>query len=131
MKYALITRIEMTKAGELIVTPVENVRDAEELYPHVYRMGTKAFWDRSRSSFVLPIPPDWSPEWSLIEAFNAIHLSAVSELGVRLVVSSSTKWINVSNNLKRQAAQWLATGRFRDSAADARKRREHDVRDYR
>jgi hypothetical protein len=100
MKDALISRVELTTSGELVVTPVENARDAEELYPWIWRMGTEAFWDKARCSFVLPIPEDWSPEWSLAKAFDTITLSALSELGVRLVVYSSTKFVNVPSDLK-------------------------------
>lgn len=98
MEYVPIKRIEVTESGELLVTPVENAANAKELYPFIYRTATGVSWNEPKQSFASPVPR----EWSYFQWFANIVSSAVSELGVRLVVTPSTQWVNVPNDLQNQ-----------------------------
>jgi hypothetical protein len=73
---------------QLVVCPSD---DPTGMFPYVYRSGTGVRWDAQCKSFVSPVPR----EWSHVNCFSQILTAVKSEIGVRLVLSHSTRWRNV------------------------------------
>lgn len=102
MDSAEIESVEVAPSGELLLRAAPDPRG---LYEYIYRTATGVRWDSARSAFVAPTPR----EWSYADWFGQILADAKSELGVTLVLSSATEWVNVAPKV-RQEIEVVANG---------------------
>ena len=87
-----IAEIEIDRDGRLRVVPSSNT------YPLIYREAVEVHWD-STGRFLYSPPPR---EWSYFDWFKHIIDTAGD-----LVLSPDTKWINVPDQLRRDAEAWM------------------------
>jgi Integron Cassette Protein Hfx_Cass5 len=89
MSDVLIVEVEILPTGQLAVHPRDNLSG---MFAFIYRAAAQIAWDPDRQSFVSPVPREWShTDW-----FRHILSAVRSETGVRLFLSDSTVWINIS-----------------------------------
>ena len=93
-----IIKVEVTNDKKLLVTPVFDKEKSESLYQFIYRMATGAYWNNEKQSFSSPVPR----EWSYFQWFENIVYCAKSELGISLVITAKTDWINVPDEEKKK-----------------------------
>ena len=91
MKQEFVAAIEIDSTGRIHVTP------GESQFPYIYREAMEVSWNESTRSLYSPVPR----EWSYAQWLQQI-LAAASEQGVKLVLGPSTKWVNVSNELRAE-----------------------------
>ena len=88
-----ISKIEILSTNELSITPATN---SNEFFKFIYRAATDVIWNEKEQCFMSPIPK----EWSHFDWYANIVDSVISEIGVNLVITPTTKWLNVSQNLQ-------------------------------
>jgi hypothetical protein len=89
-----ITEVEIRDDGRLFVKP------ATTNFSLIYRAAMEVGWDVESRSLFSPKPREWTyPMW-----FGHILAAAETEYGVRLSLNSRTKWINISDDLRRDIA---------------------------
>jgi len=93
-----VIKVEVSEDNNLLVTPAQDENKGEDLYQYIYRMATGVFWDKEKQSFSSPVPR----EWSYFQWFENIVYCAKSELGVALVITPKTSWVNVPDNEKEK-----------------------------
>jgi len=99
-----IIKVEVTDNNNLLVSPVLDEEKSEDLYQYIYRMATGVYWDKEKQSFSSPIPREWShSQW-----FENIAYCAKSELGVALVITPNTLWVNVPDNEKEKMVSYAS-----------------------
>jgi len=68
-------------------------------------MATGVYWDKENKSFASPVPREWSySQW-----FENIVHCAKSELGVALVTTPKTRWVNVPEKEKEKMVGYAST----------------------
>ena len=94
-----IAELEIDTAGNLHVVPSTHV------FPHIYREAMEVHWDAARHSLYSPAPREWSySHW-----FQQI-LAAAREQGCELLLTASTKWINIDPGVKADLFQMVGNG---------------------
>ena len=88
-----IIKVEVLETKELSVTPEVNRND---LFQFIYRTATGVTWNEKEQCFISPIPK----EWSHFDWYANIVDSVISEMGVNLIITKSTKWHNVPQNIQ-------------------------------
>jgi len=91
MKTDFIKRIEIDSDGRLLVAP-SHLR-----LPFVYREAAEVSWDENGAFLYSPTPRQWSYfEWFM-------HIMQVAkQLNCDLQIASTTIWVNVPDDLRRQ-----------------------------
>ena len=90
-----ITKIEVLASNELSVTPIVNWND---FFQFIYRTATGVVWNDKNQCFMSPIPKDWSHfDW-----YANIVASVISEMGVKLIITPETKWLNIPKSLQEE-----------------------------
>ena len=95
MRQIPITQVEVAGSGLLHVKP--SVPDSED-FEHIYRTATGVRWLRD----LRVLAPAKVVELSLAQWFAEIVDAAASEYGVRLTLTSETKWENVPEQLRSE-----------------------------
>jgi hypothetical protein len=101
MKEVEISKVEVLQSGEILVTPVINLKD---LFQFIYRTATGVTWNESSQSFMSPTPR----EWTLFDWYKSILDSVVSEMDVLLKVTPITEWQNVPQELQESIKSYVA-----------------------
>ena len=66
--------------------------------PDIFRSGMEVHWDPSTRTLYTPKPREWTyPKW-----FHHLVHAALDECGVRLVLSTETRWLNVPEEVRRE-----------------------------
>ena len=97
-----ITKVEVLATNELSVTPVINWNDFFQL---IYRTATGVVWNERNQCFMSPVPK----EWSHFDWYANIVTSVISEMGVNLIITPETKWLNVPERLKKEIIKYDPT----------------------
>ena len=83
-----ISKIEILDNEEMYVVLGSG---GKPMYQHIYREAAEVYWDNERAGFTAPPPRKWShADW-----YHHIVSVAASVLGISLVLSSKTNWVNV------------------------------------
>ena len=99
MEIIEITKLEVIDTNELSVTPIINWNN---FFQFIYRTATGVKWNEKDQCFMSPIPKDWSH----LDWYKNIVTSVASEMGVRLIITPKTKWLNVPNCLKEEIEKY-------------------------
>lgn len=100
-----IIKVEVSENNNLLVSPVLDENKGESLYQYIYRMETGVYWDKEKQSFSSPTPRELShSQW-----FENIVHYAKSELGVALVITPKTRWVNITDNEKEKMVGYAST----------------------
>ena len=95
-----IASVSIDSARRLLVRPS---LDADSDFALIYRAAMGVNWDSESRSLVAPTPKEWSHfDWfkHLIEAVSI-------EYGQRLVLSETTQWANVPEELRAEIERYL------------------------
>jgi len=97
-----IITIEVLASNELSVTPIVNWNDFSQF---IYRAATGVAWSDKNQCFMSPIPK----ERSLFDWYGNIVTSVISEMGVKLIITPETKWLNVPQKLQEEIENYDST----------------------
>jgi hypothetical protein len=97
-----IIKVEVLATNELSVTPVINWND---FFQFIYRTATGVVWYEKDQCFISPVPK----EWSHFDWYANIVTSVISEMGVNLIITPETKWLNVPEDLKKEIIKYDPT----------------------
>ncbi len=84
-----ITKVEILPSNEISVTPITNWND---FFQFIYRTATGVVWNDENQCFMSPIPR----EWSHFDWYANIVTSVISDMGVNLIITPTTEWLNIS-----------------------------------
>lgn len=90
MRNDKISKIEIDESGRLVITP-----DTEK-FTMIYRSASEVHWDDKINSLYSPKPR----KLSYLDWYKHIISIIVSECNCRLLITDSTKWINVPDEMK-------------------------------
>ncbi len=95
MEIEEISKIEILESGEMFVVLATG---GKPMYQYVYREAAEVYWDNKIKGFKAPAPRKWSySDW-----YHHIVAIAASGLGISLVLSSNTNWVNVPSKIKAE-----------------------------
>lgn len=95
MEIEEISKVEILDNKEMYVFLASG---GKPMYYHIYREAAEVYWDSDKKGFKAPPPRKWSyADW-----FKHIVSVASSGLGISLVLSSKTIWVNVPENIKAE-----------------------------
>jgi hypothetical protein len=87
-----ITDVEIDAEGRL------RIRPSKERLPHIWRAAMEVYWDPATETLYSPKPREWTyPMW-----FQQLVAAARDEYGVKLTLSSETRWSNVPQELRTE-----------------------------
>lgn len=101
MRTVPITEVEVI-AGIVHVRP--DIPMSED-FEHIYRTATGVRWDRTKRCLI-PYEPgtltcaDW---------FKEIVAAVLSEYGIRLEITASTRWCRTAQDFREDVTSWTAT----------------------
>ena len=100
MKDIDIAKVEILDSGQVAVSPAV----ADDLYQYIYRAAEGVEWVSREGRFLSPSRYMLGAPFPLTAAqrFQNLAGAAISELGVRLRVSSNTEWIDVPPEVRRE-----------------------------
>jgi hypothetical protein len=90
MRYDKITKIEIDDSGRLLITP------ETEKFTMIYRSAAEVHWDNQMNSLYSPRPR----EWSYLDWYKHIISLILTDCNCRLLISESTQWKNIPEELK-------------------------------
>jgi hypothetical protein len=92
MENEIIAKIGINKSQELFITPVNRA------FPFIYRTGIDVNWDE-KEKYLFSKKPS---EWKYMDLYKQILNAVTQEYGIKLAISSYTKWENIDTNLKEE-----------------------------
>lgn len=95
MEIEEISKIEILENGEMFVVLASG---GKPMYQYIYRQSAEVYWDNVVKGFKAPTPRTWShSDW-----FKQIVSVVASGLGVALMLSNATIWVNVPKQTKAE-----------------------------
>jgi hypothetical protein len=85
-----IIEIEIDESERLLIKP------ETEKFPMIYRSAAEVHWDNNKNCLYSPKPR----EWSYLDWYKHIVSLIVTDCNCRLLITESTEWINVPEDLK-------------------------------
>jgi hypothetical protein len=95
-----ITNIELLNTNELSVKPAVNWNNS---FQFIYRTATGVIWNEKTQCFMSPIPK----EWSHLDWYANIVTSVLSEMGVNLIITPNTNWLNMPEDLQNEITNYV------------------------
>jgi len=96
MRTDKIIKIEIDESGRLLITP-----DTER-FTMIYRSAAEVHWDNKMNALYSPKPR----EWSYLDWYKHIVSLIVTDCNCRLLITESTEWINVPDDLKNEIKEY-------------------------
>ena len=93
MRNAPIKSIELDAKGHLEIYPDVAVSGD---FKFIYRDASGITWNEASQALVANEPDRWEPN----KLFGQIICSAINEYGIKLEIIETTKWSNISDELK-------------------------------
>lgn len=93
MRNAPINLIELDAKGHLQIYPDVN---SSGDFKFIYRDASGVIWNETRQALVANEPDRWEPN----RLFGQIICSVINEYGIKLEIIDTTKWSNISDELK-------------------------------
>jgi hypothetical protein len=94
-----IAEVAVDASGRVVVTPAPS---AQSDFSFIYRAAMEVTWIPETKSLVGGVPR----EWSKLRWFNNIVGAVLSEYGIKLVCTPSTRWTNVHEELRKEIEAW-------------------------
>jgi hypothetical protein len=93
MEIEEIGKIEILESNEMYVV-LSSGGKAD--YQYIYREAAEVYWDNDKQAFKAPPTKKWShSDW-----FHHIVGIAKTGLGISLIITNKTKWVNVPNEVQ-------------------------------
>jgi hypothetical protein len=96
MRTDKIIKIEIDESGRLLITP-----DTER-FTMIYRSAAEVHWDNKMNSLYSSKPR----EWSYLDWYKHIVSLIVTDCNCQLLITESTDWINVPDDLKNEIKEY-------------------------
>lgn len=100
MRTIEVAEMSIDEDGRLLITP----RQAEDIFPYVYRAAAEIRWDADQACFATPKPR----EWTYLQWFQHARVAVRSEFGRDLALDDRTTWTNISDDLRAEIYSALA-----------------------
>ena len=85
-----ITEIGIDEQGRLYLCP------AHSTFEYIYRAAMDVHWDETQGRLHSPLIRQWTYE----QWFDQILAATIDEYGIRLLVTATTHWVNISETLQ-------------------------------
>ena len=90
-----ISKIEILENEELYVSLSGG---GKSMYQYIYREAAEVYWDNEVKAFKAPAPREWThSDW-----YHHIVSVAASGLGISLVLTNKTEWVNIPLHIKEE-----------------------------
>ena len=96
MRTDKIIEIEIDESERLLIKP------ETEKFTMIYRSASEVHWDNNKNCLYSPKPR----EWSYLDWYKHIVTLIVTDCNCKLLITQSTKWINVPEDLKTEIKQF-------------------------
>ena len=96
MRTDKIIEMEIDDSGRLLIKP-----DTEK-FTMIYRSASEVHWDNNKDCLYSPKPR----EWSYLDWYKHIVTLIETDCNCRLLISESTKWINITEDLKTKIKEF-------------------------